>query len=105
VILTAVNDILVSLCIFLGRELDSGGRPERLVEGIMFGSGRNTTGLRQRSLYQVRNPRGRIRSPTKGEFKGEFYEDAFSMHRYHCDAGRHRAGACFHVKGPNHPRA
>ena len=33
VILTAVNDILVSLCIFLGRELDSGGRPERLVEG------------------------------------------------------------------------
>jgi hypothetical protein len=46
VILTAVNDILVSLCIFLGRELDSGGRPERRVEGIMFGSGRNTTGLR-----------------------------------------------------------
>ena len=45
-ILTAVNDILVSLCIFLGRELDSGGRPERRVEGIMFGSGRNTTGLR-----------------------------------------------------------
>jgi len=35
VILTAVNDILVSLCIFLGRELDSGGRPERLVEGII----------------------------------------------------------------------
>jgi hypothetical protein len=32
VILTAVNDILVSLCSFLGRELDSGGRPERLVE-------------------------------------------------------------------------
>jgi len=46
-------------------------------------------------------------APTKkGEFKkGEFYEDAFSMHRYHCDAGRHRAGARFHVKGPNHPRA
>jgi hypothetical protein len=46
VILTAVNDILVSLCIFLGREMDSGGRPERLVEGIIFGSCRNTTGLR-----------------------------------------------------------
>jgi hypothetical protein len=38
VILTAVNDILVPLCIFLGRELDSGGRPERLAEGIMFGA-------------------------------------------------------------------